>query len=63
MAKCKEIDVQEFREGLGRLGFAAGPLLFVRPFVAPLRAWVAVVGDKVEGKGKAQAPPLIRYLL
>jgi hypothetical protein len=33
---------REIREGLGRLGFAAGPLEHLRPFLGPVYAWCAV---------------------
>lgn len=33
--------VRELREGLGRLGFAAGVLEWHKPFLAPLYAWTA----------------------
>ena len=34
--------VGTFREGLGRLGFACGPLLYLRAFLGPLYVWAAV---------------------
>jgi hypothetical protein len=44
LAKLLEVGaslVRELREGLGRLGFAAGVLEWHRPFLAPLYAWTA----------------------
>ena len=37
------VPITEFREGLGRLGFAAGAVEFWRPFLGPLYAWVSVM--------------------
>ena len=31
----------ELREGLGRIGFAAGPIEHIRPFLGPLYAWAS----------------------
>ena len=42
-AAARAIGSREFREGLGRLGFAAGPLVGLRPYLGPLYAWAAVV--------------------
>ena len=33
--------IRRLREGLGRLGFVSGPLEHIRPFLAPIYAWVA----------------------
>ena len=54
-----KIEVASFREGLGRLAFAAGPLRFVRPFLGPLYAWCAAVG----GQRSADPPPLVVLVL
>ena len=54
-----KIEVASFREGLGRLAFAAGPLRFVRPFPGPLCAWCAAVG----GQRSADPPPLVVLVL
>ena len=35
------IRLGELREGLGRIGFAAGPIEHLRPFLGPLYAWAA----------------------
>ena len=35
------VKVRRLREGLGRLGFVSGPLEHIRPFLAPMYAWVA----------------------
>ena len=51
-AEAKTVHTDEFREGLGRLGFAAGPLPFVRPFLGPLYSWIALVRP-----GARVAPP------
>ena len=37
----KRAKVQDFREGLGRIGFAAGPLWRLRTFLGPAYAWAA----------------------
>ena len=34
------VRVLEVRQGLGRLGFAAGPLMWMRPYLGPVYAWV-----------------------
>ena len=52
-----KIEVASFREGLGRLAFAAGPLR--RPFLGPLYAWCAAVG----GQHSADLPPLVVLVL
>ena len=33
--------IRRLQEGLGRLGYVAGPLEFLRPFLGPIYAWVA----------------------
>ena len=35
------VDTGELRECLGRLSFAGGPILWIRPFLGPLYSWVA----------------------
>ena len=49
-----KIEVASFREGSGRLAFAAG-----RPFLGPLHAWCAAVG----GQRSADPPPLVVLVL
>ena len=38
----KTVRLGELREGLGRLGFLAGPVEYIRPFLGPLYAWASV---------------------
>ncbi|CAE8737766.1 unnamed protein product [Polarella glacialis] len=49
--------VRRFAEGLGRLGFAAQTLVWMKPFMAPLYSWAAAVPD-----GAALRPPLLVQL-
>eukprot|EP00974_Lingulodinium_polyedra_P091674 8885066-Lingulodinium_polyedra.AAC.1 len=61
MTACVEegaIDAYDFSQVVGRLGFAMGPLEFLRPFIAPLYAWSASVGRK----GKIQLPWSIAFI-
>ena len=55
----KEADLGDFSAVLGRLCFALGPLEYVRPFVAPLFAWVSAVGHR----GRAPLPWSVCFLL
>jgi len=50
---------REMREGLGRLGFAAGPLEHLRPFLGPVYAWCAVTHPAAY----AALPLLLRIVL
>ena len=59
MASSRTVAPREFREGLGRLGFAAGMLRFVRPFLGPLYTWTSVV----EGEKTATVPPMVKLVL
>ena len=52
------VDVKEFTQVLGRLGFALGPLEFLRPFISPMYSWVSAVGDK----GRVQLPWSMAFL-
>ena len=52
------VDLHEMSGVLGRLGFAAGPLPLVRPFLGPIYAWLAVRGYS----GDALLPWSIRFL-
>ena len=47
LAKLVEgmILIKEFREGLGRLGFASGAIENWRPFLGPMYAWASVLPD------------------
>ena len=54
-----KIDVEDFVAVLGRFCFAMGPLDFLRPFLAPLFAWVAAV----RGAGKLVLPWSVGFLL
>ena len=46
------VDVQDLEAVLGRLCFALAPLEFLRPFLAPIYAWVAAVNHR----GKNETP-------
>ena len=35
------VRMEDVREALGRMGFAAGPLAWMRPFLGPFYAWIA----------------------
>jgi hypothetical protein len=53
------VQMRDFAEGLGRLGFCAGILEFYKPFLAPLYAWSAAAP-----LGAVLAvPPLVRLTL
>ena len=57
VASCTTGEVvlmRRFEEGLGRLGFAARILVWMKPFLAPLYAWASVVTS-----GTALKPPLL----
>ena len=49
---------KEFGEGLGRLGFAATLLLYTRPFLGPLYAWVSACPQAL-----SRRPPLFVKLV
>ncbi|CAE8616008.1 unnamed protein product, partial [Polarella glacialis] len=51
------VQMRRFAEGLGRLGFAARALVWLKPFLAPLYAWAAAVPE-----GTALKPPLLVQL-
>jgi len=51
-------ELSEFTSVLGRLCFALGPLEHLRPFVAPLFAWVAARGHA----GSAQLPWSVAFI-
>ena len=53
------VQMRDFAEGLGRLGFCAGILEFYKPFLAPLYAWSSAAPP-----GAVLAvPPLVRLTL
>ena len=54
-----EVVLRELAGVLGRMSFAAGPLELVRPFLAPLFAWVAARGYE----GSARLPWSALFLL
>jgi hypothetical protein len=59
MAGLRTIPMEDFREVLGRLAFAAALLVFVKPFLGPLYAWVACAAP-----GSAmEVTPLVRSVL
>ena len=51
-------DLADFTSVLGRLCFSMGPLEYLRPFIAPLFAWVAAVGHK----GSIQLPWSVAFI-
>ena len=52
------VDLADLSAVVGRLGFATGPLEFVRPFLAPVYAWVAAMGHR----GRARLPWSLAFL-
>ena len=53
------VEVSDLVAVLGRFCFAMGPLVFLRPFLAPIFAWAAAV----KGAGKLLVPWSVGYLL
>ena len=53
-----KVDLKDFAAVLGRLSFSMGPLAYLRPFIAPMYAWSAAVGDR----GCLPLPWSIRFL-
>jgi hypothetical protein len=53
------VQMRDFAEGLGRLGFTAGVLEFYRPFLAPLYSWSAAAPRNAVLK----VPPMVRLTL
>jgi len=58
MASQELILMRELRAGLGRLGFAASVARFLKPFLAPLYAWISMLPE-----GSCVTPPLMVRLL
>ena len=54
------ITAKEMEQGLGRLGFTAGALLWERPFLGPLYSWSAAVRGK---PGTLRVPTMLRAIL
>ena len=52
------VDMRDLEAVLGRLCFAVGPLEFLRPFLAPIYAWVAAVAHR----GIMVLPWSVRFL-
>jgi len=52
------VDMQDLEAVLGRLCFAVAPLEFLRPFLAPIYAWMAAIGHR----GNMALPWAIRFL-
>ena len=59
LAEAEYVQIQEFREGLGRLGFAAELFLFTKPLLGPLYSWCAVMDAEVS----VQPPPMVKLVL
>ena len=59
-AQLKEgrVDMQNLEAVLGRLCFAVAPVEYLRPFLAPIYAWVAAIGHR----GKMAHPWAVRFL-
>ena len=53
------VQVRSFREGLGRLAFAAELLVFAKPFLGPLYAWSSVLPDGAV----AEVPVMVQMVL
>ena len=53
------VQMRDFAEGLGRLGFTAGVLEFYKPFLAPLYSWSAAAPRDAVLK----VPPMVRLTL
>jgi hypothetical protein len=56
---AKHVLVRSMREGLGRLGFAAGVLEWSRAFLAPMYSWTCAVPSGAY----LQLPPFVRFAL
>ena len=59
LAQQRSVPSGEFREGLGRLGFAATLLTYTRPFLGPLYSWVAAIPPGCS----SEIPPMIMWIL
>lgn len=59
IAESRAVLGDEFREGLGRLGFAATLLLYTKPFLGPLYSWAAAV----PAGATADVPPMVKWIL
>jgi hypothetical protein len=59
LAGAKTVSVNEFRQGLGRLAFAAALLVFTKPFLGPLYAWAASAGPGAT----LEVTPLVCWVL
>ena len=55
----REVLVDEFREGLGRLGSVATLLLYTKPFLGPLYAWAAAT----PADARVDVPPMVKWIL
>ena len=53
------VQMRDFAEGLGRLGFCSGVLEYYRPFLSPLFAWSAAAPPSAVLK----VPPMVRLTL
>ena len=60
VASKGRITAKEMEQGLGRLGFTAGALLWERPFLGPLYSWSAAVRGK---QGLLRVPTMLRAIL
>ena len=58
-AQQRSVPSGEFREGLGRLGFAATLLTHTRPFLGSLYSWVAAIPPGCS----SEIPPMIMWIL
>ena len=57
-----EIHMRRFQEFLGRLGFTAQALVWLRPFLAPLYAWLAAISHKSTLPAPALVQLVLRYI-
>ena len=59
VAEERTVLADDFREGLGRLAFAAALLVFTKPFLGPLYAWASAI----PAGARAEVPPLVKWVL
>ena len=53
----KLLTATDLQEALGRRGFVAGPLLFLKPLLGPVYAWLAAVpAGELAARGGVEAP-------
>ncbi|CAJ1363105.1 unnamed protein product, partial [Effrenium voratum] len=57
------IHMRRFQEFLGRLGFTAQALVWLRPFLAPLYAWSAAISHKSTLPAPALVQLVLRYIV